>query len=162
MKSHVRRFNIGQVLRLSFSLWMALGLAFPASATLGGSSESVQADQAHFKANIRITEGNVFTVHELTTPTHVVVREYVSPDGRVFGVTWRGPFIPEMRQLLGVYFQQYVLAAKAERERRVGRAPLNIQLPELVLQSGGHMRAYSGRAYDPELLPAGVSPDDIR
>jgi Protein of unknown function (DUF2844) len=147
---------------LSIALLMILGLPFLAFATLGGSLDSVQADQARFKANIRITEVGAYTVHELTTPTDIVVREYVSPDGRVFGVTWRGPFIPDMQQLLGGYFQQYVLAAKAERERHVGRVPLNIRLPGLVVQTGGHMRAYFGRAYDPQRLPAGASPDDVR
>ncbi len=161
VKTYKHGLSVALVRRLSIGL-LILGLPVLGSATLGGSLESVQVDQAHFRANIRITQGAAYTVEELTTATDIVVREYVSPGGRVFGVTWRGPFIPEMRQLLGAYFQQYVLAAKAERERHVGRAPLNIQLPGLVVQTGGHMRAYFGRAYDPELLPVGTSPDDIR
>lgn len=156
------RHGLNAALIPGLTLWMALGTPVLAFATLGGSLDSVRADQAHFKANIRVTERGAYTVHELTTSTAIVVREYVAPGGRVFGVTWRGPFIPDMQQLLGGYFQQYVLAAEAERERRVGRAPLNIQLPGLVVQTGGHMRAYFGRAYDPELLPAGASPDDLR
>jgi hypothetical protein len=31
-----------------------------------------------------------------------------------------------------------------------------------VLQSGGHMRAYVGKAYVPEMLPEGVQPDAIQ
>ena len=162
MKTYMHGLNAALVRGLAVALLMTLGLPFLAFAALGGSLDSVQADQAHFKANRGITEGGVYAVHELTTPTDIVVREYVSPGGRVFGVTWRGPFIPDMQQLLGGYFPQYVVAAKAERERRVGRAPLNIQLPGLVVQTGGHMRAYFGRAYDPELLPAGASSDDVR
>jgi len=30
------------------------------------------------------------------------------------------------------------------------------------VQSGGHMRAYSGWAYAPDLLPAGVRAEEIR
>jgi hypothetical protein len=30
------------------------------------------------------------------------------------------------------------------------------------VQSGGHMRAFRGRAYLPQLLPAGVSGDEIK
>jgi hypothetical protein len=86
----------------------------------------------------------------------------VSADGRVFGIAWEGPFVPNMRQLLGSYFQHYSEAAKAQRESHVGRQPLNIQEPRLVVQTAGHMRAYFGRAYDPELLPNGVSPDEVR
>lgn len=141
---------------------LALGLPFPAFAALGASLDSVQADQVHLKANVKITEADAYTIHEMTAPTGTVVREYVSLDGRVFGVSWRGPFIPDMQQLLGSYFQHYSQAAKAERERRVGRSPLYIQEPGLVVQTGGHMRAYFGRAYDPGLLPAGVSANDVR
>ncbi|HLV87869.1 MAG TPA: DUF2844 domain-containing protein [Candidatus Sulfotelmatobacter sp.] len=146
---------------LSVALLVSLGSPSSAFGTLGGSSESIQTDQARFKAKIIVRENSLYTVHELTTSTDIVVREYVS-GGRVFGVTWHGPFIPDLRQLLGSYFQQYEAAAKAERDHHVGRAPLNIQLPSLVVQTGGHMRAYFGRAYDPELLPVGISPDDVR
>jgi hypothetical protein len=162
MKACMHGLNVALIRGLSIALLIIYGSPFPAFATLGGSLESVQADRAHFKANAKITDGVGYTVHELRTPTDIVVREYVSPGGRVFGVTWRGPFIPDMQQLLGGYFQQYVLAAKAERERHIGRAPLNIQQPGLVVQTGGHMRAYFGRAYNPELLPEGANPDDVR
>jgi hypothetical protein len=114
------------------------------------------------RATAKIAEGVAYTVHEIKAPTGTVVKEYVSPAGRVFGVSWRGPFIPDMQQLLGDYFEQYSAAAKAQREGHVGRQPLNIQEPGLVIQTAGHMRAYSGRAYDPGLLPAGVTPNDVR
>jgi len=162
MKTHMHGLNAALVRGSVTAVLMILGLPFLAFATLGGSLDSVYADQAHFKANIKATKGGIYTIHELTSPTDIVVREYVSPGGRVFGVSWRGPFIPDMQQLLGGYFQQYALAAKAERERHVGRAPLNIKLPGLVVQTGGHMRAFFGRAYNPELLPVGASPDDVR
>ena len=162
MKTHMQSLNAAMVRGLGIAVLMILGLPFSAFGTLGGSLDSVQADRAHLKANLRITEGSGYTVHELTTPTDIVVREYISPGGVVFGVTWRGPFIPDMQQLLGGYFEQYALAAKAERERHVGRVPLNIHLPGLVVQTSGHMRSYFGRAYDPQLLPAGASPDDVR
>jgi len=141
---------------------LVLGMPSPVCATLGGSLESLQDDQIHLQAKVRNTVVGRYTIHEMTTPTGTVVREYVSPTGRVFGVSWQGPFIPDMRQLLGEYFEQYSQAAKGQRERHVGRAPLDIQEPRLVVQTTGHMRAYSGRAYDPGLLPAGVSDHDIQ
>ena len=142
---------------------LTLGLPFPAFASLGDTSDSVQADQAQMKASLKITQADAYTVHEMKAATGTVVREYVSrSDERVFGITWQGPFIPDMKQLLGTYFQQYSQAAKAQRESHVGRRPLNIQEPGLVLQTAGHMRAFSGRAYDPGLLPAGISSNDIR
>ncbi len=141
---------------------LALGLPFPAFAALGASLDSVQNDQVRLQARIRITVAGSYTIHEMTAPTGTVVREYVSPTGRVFGVTWQGPFIPEMQQLLGAYFEQYSRAAKRQQERYVGRIPLDIHEPGLVVQTAGHMRAYAGRAYDPGLLPAGVTDHDIR
>jgi hypothetical protein len=162
MKTFVHFLSNAMVRGSALALLTTLGSTSLAVATLGGSLDSIQSDQARFKARIRIIEAGAYTVHELTTPTDIVVREYVSPSGQVFGVTWRGPFIPDMQQLLGAYFQHYVEAAQAERERHVGRTPLNIRLPGLVVQTGGHMRAYFGRIYDPHLMPARVSSDDVR
>jgi hypothetical protein len=79
----------------------------------------------------------------------------------VFGVAWQGQRIPDLRQLLGAYYDQYERAAAAARIAR-HRGPLVIQEPGLVVQSGGHMRAYSGWAYAPDLLPAGVRAEEIR
>ncbi|MFZ0542036.1 MAG: DUF2844 domain-containing protein [Candidatus Sulfotelmatobacter sp.] len=141
---------------------LAMGLPLPALGALGASLNSVTDDQVHLKATITITAAGTYTIHEMTAPTGTVVREYVSRSGRVFGVTWKGPFIPDLRQLLGTYFEHYLEAAKREREGHVGRAPLDIHEPGLVVQTAGHMRAYYGRAYDPGSLPAGVSDHDMR
>ena len=138
--------------------------AFGASAfgTLGGNLDSVQSDQARMMAALKSREAIGYTVHEMRTPAGVVIRQYVSRAGRVFGVAWQGPFMPDMRQLLGAYFPQFSAAAKRQRESHVGRHLLNIQEPGLVAESNGHMRAYSGRAYDPALLPEGVHGNDVR
>ena len=90
------------------------------------------------------------------------MKEYVSPAGKVFAITWRGQVIPDMQQLLGTYFDQFAQAAQAQRESHVGRRPLNIQQPGLVVQSGGHMRGYFGRAYAPDMVPQGVNPDALQ
>jgi len=164
MKTHLQQkacFAAKLALRLAIALLMP-GLAFPAFAALGGSVDSVQNDQVQLKANLKVRSAEACTIHELTTPTGTVVREYVSAAGQVFGVSWQGPFVPDMRQLLGNYFEQYSRAARVQREHRVGRLPLNIQESGLVVQTAGHMRAYSGRAFDPALLPSGVSASDIQ
>ncbi len=147
----------------STAFLLVLVFSFPAFAALGDTSNSVQADQVQMKANLVFIEADAYTIHEMTAPTGTVVREYVSRrDGRVFAITWRGPFIPDLKQLLGTYFPQYSQAANEQRESHVGRHPLNIQEPGLVVQTAGHMRAFSGRAYDPRLIPAGISENDIR
>jgi hypothetical protein len=106
-----------------------------------------------------------YTVHEITTSYGTVVREYVTPDGKVFGVAWRGPFMPNLQQLLGDSYGEFSQAAQAARSGPVKRsrnAPLSVTQPDLVVHSGGHMRAYAGRAYLPGLLPAGVDPKEIK
>jgi hypothetical protein len=137
-------------------------MPFPALAALGGTLDSISFDQSQMKATRRLNEAGSYSVYEMQSPTGTVVREYVSPAGRVFGVAWQGPFIPDLRLLLGGYFEQYSEAARAQRESHVGRRPLQIEEPGLVVQTAGHMRAYWGRAYDPALLPTGVGVNDIR
>ena len=89
------------------------------------------------------------------------MREYLSSDGRVFGVTWQGRVIPEMQQLLA-YFQQYSAGVKAQHEAGPGRRPLRIEQPTLVVHNTGHMRSFYGKAYDPSLLPKGIAASAIR
>ena len=141
---------------------LMLTFSFPAFAVLGGDESSVAADTAQMKATVKVTQGDAFTLHEVKAASGQVVREYVSPAGRVFGVAWQGPSIPDLRQLLGTYFESYSAAAQTAKAGHPGRRPLNIQLPGLVVQTGGHMRALYGRAYDPGLLPQGVGADAVR
>jgi Protein of unknown function (DUF2844) len=137
--------------------------ALPAFAALGGDAASVQADQAYMHATLRTTQTQAYTLHEIQAPTGTVVREYVSPaSGQVFGVAWQGPWPPDMRQILGDYFGQYQQAMQAQATAHAGRHPVVIELPGLVLQSSGHMRSFSGRAYIPNMLPQNISAEAIR
>jgi hypothetical protein len=139
-----------------------LACALPAFASLGGDVTSVETDRAHMAASVRVTQpSSNYSVHEIQSPEGTVVQEYVSPAGKVFAVTWRGQFMPQMQQILGNYFQEYSAALQAQ-PRRYGRRPLNIQRSDLVVQTGGQMRNYFGRAYVPGMLPQGVSTDSIR
>lgn len=140
--------------------------ALPAWAALGGSIASVQADQVHMQGTVRRTASASYTVHEIQSASGIVVREYVASTGEsagtVFAVAWQGPWPPDLRQLLGSYFDQYMQAARAQSAARVGRRPLLIEEPGLVVQIGGHPRAFVGRAYVPGMLPAGVRAEEIR
>jgi len=127
-------------------------------AALGEPVASVETDRLQVGGTVRLLASAAYTVHELQAPSGTVVREYVSPAGIVFGVAWQGPSMPDLRQVLGTYFDRYVQAAS----KRNARGPVAIEQPGLSVQSGGHMRAFVGRAYIPEALPAGVTPDTIR
>jgi Protein of unknown function (DUF2844) len=135
-------------------------LIFPcvAFAALGGDVNSVQGDVAHLKGALRVTNATAYAVHEIRTSSGTVVKEYVSPQGKVFAVAWHGPFLPDLQQVLGPYFARVQMQTQGARR---GRGPLVIQQPDLVVQSTGHMRSFQGKAYLPELLPEGVSADAI-
>jgi hypothetical protein len=136
-------------------------LSSPAMAALGGTVDSVQADGVRMKATDKVVRKDAYTVHEIEDSTGTVVREYVSNAGTVFGVSWQGPFVPDMRQILGSYFERYSQAARAQREGQVGRNRLEIRESGFVVQTAGHQRAYSGRAYDERLLPPAVGVGDL-
>jgi hypothetical protein len=156
-------FRMGPIaVRYPVAVVLHLILISPAFGSLGGTLDSVQADQSRMMATIKSTDARGFSIHEMTTPVGVVVREYVSASGRVFGVAWQGPFMPDMRQILGTYFQHFSRAAKAERDRHRSRNLLLITEPGIFVESGGHIRAYSGRAYDPGLLPEGIHGNDVQ
>ena len=50
----------------------------------------------------------------------------------------------------------------ARKVRGGGHGPGIVQDSGLVVHSGGHMGAFSGQAYLPQALPAGVSGTDIQ
>jgi Protein of unknown function (DUF2844) len=141
---------------------MALALALPASAALGGTLASVQADQARMKGTLQTTSTQAYTMHEIKATSGVVVREYVSSAGTVFAVGWQGPRAPDLQQVLGSYFPQYEQAVAQAHMNRVGRHPLLIQTPGLVVEMGGYMRAFTGKAYVPQMLPQGVRAESLR
>ncbi|MGA8270855.1 MAG: DUF2844 domain-containing protein [Candidatus Sulfotelmatobacter sp.] len=140
--------------------------SLPAWAALGGDISTVQADQVHMRGSLRTTVAAAYTVHEIQGASGVVVREYVSTSGtsagKVFAIAWQGPWPPDMRQLLGSYFDPYIQAARARSGPGMARRPLTIQQPGLVVQVGGHPRSFIGRAYIPDQLPSNVTTEEIR
>ncbi len=147
-------------------VFSSLLLPLRAMAALGGDVTSVEADQQQMKARHAVRPNDMkYTVHELTTPYGTTVREYVSPDGKVFGVAWRGSFLPSFQQILGDSYGAFVQAAQDARNaqsRHSRNAPLTVEQPDLVMHSTGHPRAYVGQAYIPGMIPQGVDAQEIR
>ena len=131
----------------------------PVRATLGEDVGTVEKDRMQMKAQLRTTSVAGYTVHEIQTPNGVTVREYVAPSGKVFAVAWNGPVLPDFRQTLGSYFNEYHSEASSPR---VGRRHLVLEHSDLVVHSNGHMRAFQGNAYVPSLLPPNFSAADIK
>lgn len=130
----------------------------PAAAALGEDASSVLADQAQMQARLEITSAAKFSVQRLLLPSATTVTQYVSPAGMVFAVTWQGPAMPDLQQVLGRYFETYSEAVKKQR----ASGARSMQQPGLVVQTGGHMRAFFGRVYVPPMLPQGVAAEEIR
>jgi hypothetical protein len=127
-------------------------------AALGGDVTTVQADQAHMRAQRQITQSARYSVHAMTAETGTNVREFVSPDGKVFGVAWDGPAHPDLEQLLGSYYEEFRQSLPTHRVHH----PLTIRTGNIVVQSGGHMRALFGRAYIPGMVPQDVQIEEIK
>jgi hypothetical protein len=130
-----------------------------AAAALGEPETSVQSDVARLRGSITVTARASYRLHEIQLPSGTVVREFAGSDGKVFAVAWKGPTVPNLRQTLGQYFDNYMAAAKAPH---AGHHHLQIRQSDLVVEAGGHMRAFSGLAYLPQALPSGVSVGDLR
>lgn len=112
-------------------------------------------------AVLRERPTNSYSVHELQAQGGINVREYVSAQGQVFAVTWRGRALPDLEQLLGNYFPAFHDAAVARKNAGV-RGPLTLRQDDLVIQSAGHLRTFFGKAYVPSLLPPQVTVEEIQ
>jgi Protein of unknown function (DUF2844) len=130
-----------------------------ACAALGEPEATAAADAQQLKGTIKSTETTNYRLHEIQLPSGTVLREYAVVGGNVFAVAWSGSSKPDLRQALGQYFDVYVSAAKV---KRTGRHPVSIEQNGLVVQSGGHMRAFTGRAYLAKAIPAGSKLEEIR
>jgi hypothetical protein len=170
------RPSVGAILALSAVIaFQTPGIAL---ATLGRPAQSIAADQQAFGGQVRtlgqpqsstgeqalhdgtpVPSNTAYTVEQISIPTGVTVNEYLSPDGTVFAVSWRGPRPPDLPQLLGSYFAEFQTAAASPQAQR---GHLLIQTENLIVETSGHMRDLRGRAYLPALLPQGVSADEIQ
>lgn len=145
--------------RFAFPAVLALLATNPALAALGADVSSVKADLVHMKGVVRVTESTGYSVHEISTTYGTHVREFTGSDGKVFAVAWDGPVNPDLRQVLGGYYEQFLTAAAAVH---VSHRHLAIEQPGLVVQNNGRLRAFNGRAWVPSMLPQSFSVDQIQ
>jgi hypothetical protein len=152
-------------------LWLGLVLASSAGdvlATLGKapsalapSSSASSAPGARILAATPTARPGLYAVHELQLDNGTIVREYATPAGLVFAVSWRGPVLPDLSALLGGYFNTFKLETEQSRLRGRRGSPLSIERDGLVVRSSGRMRDFVGHAYAPDLVPAGVDIKDV-
>ena len=68
--------------------------------------------------------------------------------------------MPDLKALLGKYFE--TMTTESVRVPRAGLSRIAIDRPEVVINSGGHMRAFEGSAWIPAEFPAGFTAGDVR
>ncbi len=138
---------------------LLLAYAGACHAALGGLPEQFNAEGTTVVSSAT-TAGPNYAVRDTTLASGTRVREYISTGGVVFALTWEGPVLPDLKGLLGKYFD--TLVAESTRSPRAGRSQIAIDAPEVVINSGGHMRAFEGSAWIPAALPPGFAPDALR
>ncbi len=109
---------------LVLAIVVAIGYTAPANAVLGGDAGSVETDRLQMKAILSPRQtpspNGTYSVNEAILPTGTRIQQYVSKAGKVFAVTWNGPFMPDLRQLMGSYFDTMI----ADQTGRV--TPVNV------------------------------------
>ena len=149
---------------LLVGVWLMAGVSAvspEARATLGEPAESISVDsRALSAARQGVTTRNRYTVEEVVSDANVV-REYLTPSGIVFAIAWNGLSHPDLTPLLGSYVAEYRQALR-KTPRTPGRRHFRVRADRVVVEKWGHMRNLQGRAYDPALIPPGVSIDEIK
>ena len=137
-------------------LWVG---ALPAWAALGEYESSVSLDQRILRGETREETEAGYKLLQMITPGGAVIREFVSPSGKVFAISWHAHCLPNLPQLLGSYFPRVQQAAQAKTQHG---GPLIIDTPDLVFFSGGRMMNFHGSAYIPALMPKNVAATVVR
>ena len=133
-------------------------LSFPifAKAELGSNLASITQEQKTFGSTLTTSPQSTYTIYIQNISPDLVIKEYVSNSGNIFGVSWKGSTLPDFQVLLGNYYSNY-LSALQQNPRSVF-----LQNDNLVLESGGMMGGYIGRAYLPKQVPVGIAPASIQ
>ena len=139
------------------SLW-----AGEARASLGGDLTSVLDDAAALHAAVQASTFPQFEIEEIVTDNGIRVREFLNRNGIVFAVAWSGPVTPDLQRLLGAQQFAVYTTALAARPRPGLQRSVRVATPDLVVESEGHLRNYTGRAYLPTMIPVNVSTAELR
>jgi Protein of unknown function (DUF2844) len=152
-RTRYSRFALASILALSLVEFK------PAHAALGQASASIAADQSALGGTVKTISAQKFDVREIQVPGNGFVHEYVSRDGIVFALSWNTIQMPDLKQLLGDYYDQYLDAAALHRS---GHHAVSFDGTNLVLTITKSQRHCAGQIYLPTAMPAGVTARDLR
>jgi hypothetical protein len=149
-----RERSVAKVAALTALLCGLLWAPRNAGATLGGDLASVASNARALGATRQMTKLASGERHDLTLSSGIVVHEYVSKSGVVYAVSWSGPRMPDLKELLGPYFAQL-----SGRTSKGSHHRMEVRGADVVVRSTGHRHSFAGRAWVPSLLPNGVQVD---
>jgi len=168
---HARRASRSALLR-GLTLALAVSGAPSVFAELGGAPTLGPAQRVSVESrktaspvagNARTETPAGWSTREITLPDGLVEREYLTADGTVFAVAWRGPRRPELSVLLGVqYATQMSRNARALRRQGRGAHGSTSQLDDtFAVQASTYQRSSVGVAWLPRMLPPGIDPNAL-
>ncbi|WP_083615321.1 DUF2844 domain-containing protein [Paraburkholderia sp. SOS3] len=127
------------------------------AARVAKAAMSLQGDAATSSANA------LYSVNVVTLNSGTVVREFVATSSqKVFALIWNGPRTPDYADILGAYSERYLRPSSADVIHVGGLSQRSLSSQDLVVQSMGHPGRFSGSAYLPREIPAGVSLSELQ
>ncbi|MDE1183851.1 DUF2844 domain-containing protein [Paraburkholderia sp.] len=124
--------------------------------------QAMQATQVTQTASPTMRVNGAVQVRATTDAGGTTIDEYASADGRIFAYTWEGPTMLDLRNLLGPYYDAYRAGTDASRADLRSLHANRVARDGVIVEAGGQMRSYVGRAWLPAALPPGVTPDDLQ
>lgn len=156
--------RIGGTRRGAAVALLCLGFALasaPAGAGLGDGADSVQRTHLALRGTtLTVTPHNGYDVHETVTADGARVRQYVSHTGTVFAVGWSSRTQIDLKTVLAGHYDAYVKAASIPHG--ANHHVFTATTPGMVLSILKHPRGFTGTAYAPASVPAGVSTGELR
>lgn len=137
---------------LLFALLSTVLSSSPAHAALGDDVSTVAADRVRLQADLKVMQRDNYTIHELALPTGIRLRHFVGGSGKIFAVSWSGGWRPNLRDVMGSHYDDFIAATQG---KRVARGVARIEVPGMVVVMGGHQRAFFGHVYLTDQVPAG-------
>lgn len=176
------RLNFQATLLALMLAILLMSSAMSAHAALGGNATSITQDHAALGGTLTTAQraavasvnavgvnvGNSATsaaqyaVTTIKTDLGTTVNEYATTAGVVFAISWSGPAVPNLGQLLGTHAADMRSGAAANAAAGNAHGPMTMDNGDLVVFSGGMMQAYHGLAYLKSALPSGFSPTNLR
>jgi Protein of unknown function (DUF2844) len=147
--------------KVTMKMYVALLLSASAATAFAGLGGAPSAPGPRVLSQSAFAVANAgYTELKATLESGTEVHEYVNAQGTVFAVSWSGPFLPDLREVLGDKFDTMV--NHVQQRPGGARSQVRLQQDDVVIFSGGRPGAFNGRAWIPALLPAGFDTNAVR